>query len=122
MCYSVGQSELAVVYISMYFLAILFHCITLKYLYESRFKSSYCLQLLNISPWGWMIMDIFTIGNAKPSNMSRNIQNTDVRQVKAMLLSICGQSVGFPRNKAPGDKCCWICGQGHTTVWPSRVS
>ena len=66
-------------------------------------------------------MDSFTIGNAKPSNMSRNLQNTDARRAKTMLLSICGQSVGFPRNKAPGAKCCWICGQGHTAVWPSRV-
>lgn len=67
-------------------------------------------------------MDSFTIGNAKPSNMSCNIQNTNLRQAKTMLLSIRGQSVGFPRNKAPGAKCCWICGQGHTTVWPSHVS
>lgn len=60
--------------------------------------------LLNISPWGWMIMDSFTMANAKPSNMSHNIQNTDVRQTETMLLSICGPSVSFPRNKALGAK------------------
>ena len=68
------------------------------------------------------MMDSFTIGKAQPSNMSRNIQNTNVRQAKTTLLSICGQSVGFPRNKAPGAECRWICGWGRTAFWPSHVS
>lgn len=38
-----------------------------------------------LSQWGWMIMDSFTIGNAKPSNMSRYRQNTSVRQATTTL-------------------------------------
>lgn len=62
--------------------------------------------------WLWIVLQYY----AKPGNMSRNIQNTSVRQAKTMLLSSCGQRVGFPWNKAPGAKCCRICGQGHTAV------
>lgn len=47
-------------------------------------------------------MNTFTIGNAEPSNMSRNIENTKVCQTKTVLLSICGKSISLGSSPVAG--------------------